>query len=178
MSDTVVIQTLDQYGYTVDSYAWIDWAGDNSDEEGWVDDNFEIVEGVTFAAGQGLWVEGSSSSQSIQSAGQVGTSDVVVTLRNGCTGTGNPFPVTVNIQDIIPEGDGVSDTVVIQTLNQYGYTINSYAWIDWAGDNSDEEGWVDDNFELVDGVTFAPGQGLWVEGSSSSQYLRFPAPEL
>ena len=69
------------------------------------------------------------------------------------------------LQSIIPTGDGVSDTVVIQTLDQYGYTVDSYAWIDWAGENSDEEGWVDDNFEIVEGVTFAAGQGLWVEGS-------------
>ena len=36
------------------------------------------------------------------------------------------------------------------------------------------------NFSDVDaiGVTFAPGQGLWVQGSSSAQAIVFPAPEL
>ena len=177
-SDNVYIQTLDAYGYTVDNYAWVNWAGDNGDQEAWIDDNFEIVEGVSFAPGTGLWVYGSTANQSIQTAGLVGKSDVSVALRPGAIGIGNPFPVAVNIQDILPTGDDTSDNVYIQTLDAYGYTVDNYAWVNWAGDNGDQEAWINDDFEIVTDVTFAPGQGLWVYGSSTEQALRFPAPEL
>ena len=187
-SDTVEIQTLTAGGYTDGDYMWIDYAGEGWDEEGWIDNNAElgdyypIVTGVTFAPGQGLWIFGQSG-LSVQSAGKVGTSDVVVNLRSGGTATGNPFPVSVNLADIIPVGDGASDTVEIQTLTAGGYTDADYMWIDYAGEGWDEEGWIDNNAELGDyyplvtDVTFEPGQGLWVFGQSGLS-IRFPAPEL
>ena len=177
-SDNVSLQTLDAYGYTATSYQWINWAGEGADEEAWVDDEYAIVTGVTFAPGTALWISGNSSEQGVQTAGKVGTSDVLVQLRNGGTATGNPFPVSINLQDIIVSGDDTSDNVALQTLDAYGYTATSYQWINWAGEGADEEAWVDDEYTIVTGVTFAPGQGLWVSGSSDSQYLRFPAPEL
>ena len=180
LSDNVVIQTLTPYGYTASAYMWIDYAGDSGDQTAWVDpDTYEIVEGVTFEPGQGLWVQGSESSQSLQTAGKVGKEDVSVTLREGATGTGNPFPTTVALQDILPSGDDLSDNVVIQTLTPYGYTASAYMWIDYAGDSGDQTAWVDpDTYEIVEGVTFEPGQGLWVQGSSTNQSITFPAPEL
>lgn len=171
-SDNVFIQTLDSAGYTVDNYSWNDWA---TDKACWVDDNYEEVTGVTFTPGQGLWVQGAAATQGLQTAGKVGVADISVTLRAGCTATGNPFPTAVDLQDIIPEGDDTSDNVFIQTLDSAGYTVDNYSWNDWA---TDKACWVDDNYEEVTGVTIEPGAGLWVQGSSSSQYLRFPAPEL
>ena len=170
--DNVVIQTLDQGGYTVNSYAWNDWA---AAEPCWVDDDYVPVEGITFEPGAGLWVQGLNTDQGIQSAGKVGTSDVVVTLRNGFTAAGNPFPVAIDLQDIVAEGDNVADNVVIQTLDQGGYTLKSYAWNDWA---AAEPCWVDDDYNPVEDVVFAPGAGLWVQGISGDQSIRFPAPEL
>ena len=87
------------------------------------------------------------------------------------------------LTSIIPTGDGASDTVNIQTLTAGGNTDASYMWIDYAGENWDEEGWIDYNAEigdyypLVTDVTFAPGQGLWIFGQSGLS-VRFPAPEL
>ena len=82
------------------------------------------------------------------------------------------------LQSIIPTGDDTSDNVTLQTLDAYGNSVDMYTWINWAGDNGDEEGWVDDSYTIVEGVSFAPGQGLWVSGSASTQGLQFPAPEL
>ena len=62
-SDNVQIQTLDAGGYTVDTYDWNDWA---NAEACWVDGDWNPVEGVTIQPGQGLWVMGSSSAQSIR----------------------------------------------------------------------------------------------------------------
>ena len=177
-SDNVSVQTLDAYGRTATSYMWINWAGENSDQEAWVDDEYTVVEGVTVAPGAGLFVLGSSAEQGLQTAGKVETSDVVVTLRNGATCTGNPFPVELDLQDIVAEGDDTSDNVSLQTLDAYGRTATSYMWINWAGENSDQEAWVDDEYTIVQNVKFAPGAGLFVLGSSNSQSIRFPAPEL
>ena len=171
-SDSVEIQTLDAAGRTVTAYTWNDWA---SDKACWVNGDFEPVTGVTFAPGQGLWVSGASTAQGLQSVGKVGSADVLVQLRSGATATGNPFPVSVSLNDIVPEGDGLSDAVEIQTLDAAGRTVDAYTWNDWA---SSEPCWVNGDFEPVTGVTFAAGQGLWVSGSSTSQYLRFPAPTL
>ena len=171
-ADNVSIQTCDAYGFTVDTYNWNNWV---AEQPCWVDDNFEIVSGVTFQPGQGLWVFGSDSTQGIQTAGKVGTSDVVVQLQSGATATGNPFPTTLALTDIVPLGEDTADNVSIQTCDAYGFTVDTYNWNDWV---AEEPCWVDDNFEIVTGVTFAPGAGLWVFGSSSSQSIRFPAPEL
>ena len=174
----VEIQTLDRSGRTVDSYVWTDEGGEDYDQVGWVDGDNNIVTDVTFSPGQGLWVYGSSSGQGIQTAGQVGSSDVVVKLCVGATGTGNPFPVAVKIADILPEGDDTYNHVEIQTLDRSGRTVDSYVWTDEGGEDYDETGWVDGDNNIVTDVTFAPGQGLWVYGSSATQTLRFPAPEL
>ena len=177
-SDNVQIKTLDAFGRSVDSYYWNDYM---YDAPCWVDGNFEAVEGVNFAPGQGLWVYGSSTTQGLQTAGGVGMEDVIVQLRSGGTATGNPFPVKVALQDIIPSGENTSDVVQIKTLDAFGRSVDSYYWNDYM---YDAPCWVDGNFEAVEGVEFAPGQGLWVYGSvdkteeNIGQYLRFPAPEL
>ena len=176
--DNVSLMTLDSYGRTVDSYAWCDYAGDSGEEVGWANDDLEIVEGVTFAPGQGLWISASSSEQNLQSAGKVGTEDVTITLRSGGTVVGNPFPVSVGLQDILPAGDDIVDNVSLMTLDSYGHTIDSYVWCDYAGDSGEEVGWVNDDLEVVEGVSFTPGQGLWISASSTEQTIRFPAHEL
>ncbi len=166
------IQTLSASGVTVDSYMYLDWG----DPKGWCDDSYTLVEGVTFPAGTGLWTEGTSTDAAIRSAGKVGRKDVTVRLRSGFTATGNPFPVAINLQDIIPEGDDIDTNggIGIQTLSASGVTVDSYMYLDWG----DPKGWCDDTYTLVEGVTFEPGQGLWVEGTKTTEFLRFPAPEL
>ena len=79
------------------------------------------------------------------------------------------------LDSIVPTGEDTSDNVAIQTLNAAGQTVDTYTWNDYM---FDEPCWVNDDFEQVSGVEFAAGTGLWVYGSSTAQYLRFPAPEL
>jgi len=171
-SDNVVLSTVDEYGTAVDSYAWNDWA---ADDPCWVNDSFEPITGVTVQAGQAFWTSGSDASQGIQSAGEVGVQDVVVSLRLGYTLTGNPFPVALPLQDIVAGGDDASDNVVLAKIDEYGSAVESYAWCDWA---ADDPCWVDESFSMVEGVSIAPGEGLWTSGSDASQFVRFPAPEL
>ena len=168
----ITIQTLTAGGRTEAMYQWIDWG----EPTGWCDDEWNLVEGVTFTPGQGLWVTGTGTGAGIQYAGKVGTSDITVQLRAGATATGNPFPTTINLQDIIPEGDEVDTDggITIQTLTAGGRTEAMYQWIDWG----EPTGWCDDEWNLVEGVTFPAGQGLWVTGTKNTEYLRFPAPDL
>lgn len=179
-SDNVIIQTLDAYGHGVAMYNWVDYAGDRGDQEAWIDtDTFEIVSDVSFAPGTGLWVDGTSEAQGLQSTGKVGTEDVIIALRPGSTAIVNPFPTSINLQEIIPTGNDTSDNVIIQTLDAYGHGVAMYNWVDYAGDSGAQEAWIDtDTFEIVTDVDFAPGTGLWVDGTSTEQGLRFPAPEL
>ena len=81
----------------------------------------------------------------------------------------------VPLQSIIAVGDETSDNVQIQTLDAFGRTVDAYDWNDWANDSAC---WVDGDWNPVEGVTIAPGQGLLVVGSNNEQYVRFPAPEL
>lgn len=85
----------------------------------------------------------------------------------------------VNLQDIKPTGDNTSDNVIIQTLDAFGNGVAMYNWVDYAGDEGNQEAWIDfETFQIVTDVSFPPGTGLWVDGSSTGQGLRFPAPEL
>ena len=79
------------------------------------------------------------------------------------------------LQSILPTGADTSDNVYIQTLTAGGYTLNTYSWNDWA---CDEPCWVNDDYEKVEGVTFAAGEGILVQATSANQSVRFPAPEL
>ena len=177
-SDVVSIQTLDFAGRAIDTYIWCNWAGPDGDQEAWSDGSGEIIEGVKFAPGTALWIQGSDSTQGIQTCGEVSASDIVIQLRNGNIALGNPFPVSINLQDILPEGPDVSDNVSIQTLDFAGRAIDTYIWCNWAGPDGDQEAWSDGSGEIIEGVTFAPGAGLWVQGVSDQQSIRFPAPEL
>ena len=175
-SDNVNIRILDEYGRTIDGkeYTWNDWVGNKAC---WVNGDLEEVSGITFEPGQGLWVYGATTAQTLQSSGQVAKEDCVVQLRKNATATGNPFPAAVDLQDILAEGENCSDNVNIRVLDEYGSTVEGmdYTWNDWVGDKAC---WVNGDLEEVLDVSFKPGQGLWVYGSSDKQYLCFPAPQM
>ena len=64
-SDSVSFMILDNIGLGGDSYYWVNWYGDNGDESCWVDSEYTKVEGMTIAAGQGLWVAADNDEQYI-----------------------------------------------------------------------------------------------------------------
>ena len=67
----------------------------------------------------------------------------------------------------------------LNKLDDHGYVIATYTWSDAGGEGWDTpDVWVDDDNNIIDNVNFAPGEGLWVGGTSTSQYLNIPAPEL
>lgn len=90
----------------------------------------------------------------------------------GAVGVVIPFPIPVALADLLPEcetmtAEELAGSVEIQTLDNAGYTVDSYVWngVGWEGDDSTE---------------FAAGAGLWVFnqiGDSAEVRLRIPAPE-
>ena len=99
-------------------------------------------------------------------------------LQNGATMIAPQFlyvggSEAMPIEALTPTGSE-TDGVEIQTLTAAGATDKYYTWNTWF---YSEPCWVDKNLAPVTGVSFDPGQGLWVQGSSSAQYIRFPAPE-
>ena len=58
------------------------------------------------------------------------------------------------MESIVPTGDNVADNVSIQTCDAFGYTVDNYNWNDWVAENPC---WVDDDYNVVTDVTFAPG---------------------
>jgi hypothetical protein len=78
-----------------------------------------------------------------------------------------------------PTGADVYGNVNINRLNANGYVIETYSWTESGGDGWDTaDVWVDDANTIITDVTFASGEGFWVNGTSESQYLNIPAPEL
>ena len=186
---SVYMQVLTPYGYTQETYYWVDLAADPDDPDsvafhGWYDDNDELVT-KTINAGDGFWTASDSTDYKIQSAGAVIKSGVSIALGDaGCTMIANPLPVAVDIQDVSVggyEGD-FGGSVYMQTLTPYGYTAATYYWVDLAADPDDPDsvafyGWYDDNDELVE-KTIAIGEGLWTASDSTDYSIEFPALNL
>ncbi len=45
----------------------------------------------------------------------------------------------ISLDNFVPTGDDTSDNIATQTLDAFGREVATYLWIDWAGDNSDQE---------------------------------------
>ena len=69
------------------------------------------------------------------------------------------------------------NTVNVQTLSSGGKALATYYYIDWAGPDYDQTAWADGDGNIIENVTFGPGQGLWIQGQDGDT-IRFPAPEL
>lgn len=169
----VNIQILDNAGYTTeDEYSW--------NGSAWETTSGAIATGVTFPAGQGLWVTSSLGEDVVgfQSAGAVNKSDVSVALDTdyGAVAIGNPFPTALALNDILPtaaEGVDLAYGVNIQILDNAGYTTeDEYSWNGTA--------WETTSGSVATDVTFPAGQGLWVTSSLGEDvvHLQLPAPEL
>ena len=175
----ISLQTLDEAGRTTASYYWYDSAEDEM--YGWYDDEGEYVEGVTFATGEGLYARAPDATFSLQSAGQVPTSGITVSLRFGAKIVVNPTPVGIDLQSITitgydPEEGYADEGVSVQTLDEAGRTIASYYWYD--SDDDGMYGWYDDEGELVEGFEVAAGESLYARAPDTSFSIVFPGVTL
>ena len=180
----ITVQTLDNAGRAIETYTWYDVPGDFV---GWLDSNDNYVEDVTFAPGEGVYARAPNTEFGLQSAGQVATSDISVTLRFGSKLIVNPTPQTINLNDVDEDGNflwvtgydatiGYEDGgVTIQTLDNAGRAIETYTWYDVPGDLY---GWLDSGDNYVEDITIAPGESVYARAPDTSFSLVFPGVTL
>ena len=126
-----------------------------------------------------MWIQGSSDSDKVQSAGEVGKEDVIVSWTEaGFKLVANSYPIPVSVSDLI-FNTGDIYMISIQTLSKGGKTVDDIYWNDWteypAG--SGEYGFWDDGSDKPTEFQIQPGQALWIQASAGDS-LRIPAPEL
>ena len=174
----VAVARLTAYGTAAASYAYTDCGGDSEEEIGWVDGANNMITDVTLKPGEGLWVTGTGITEALQSSGAVRKEDSQVQLRLGSTPAGNPYPVAIEIQDILPEGKKGASVIgiALAKLSAYGTADASYAFTDCGGDSEEEIGWVDGANNMTEDVVL-PGEGLWITAQNTDQWITFPAPE-
>ena len=176
VSDCIYASTIDEEGYTADTYAWVEWS---EEETGWVNDSMEFIDdSVEFDAGTAFWIQNDVGGEvGLQSAGAVNEEDANIPVSAGYSMVGNPYPTDVKMVDILIQGEGVGDCVYISTIDEEGYTANTYAWVEWS---EEETGWVNDDMEFVDeSVVIASGAAFWTQCDvESGATLYIPAPEL
>ena len=180
---SINVQSLDASGYTVagSKYYWYD----DEDGTGWFDQSDdEVVRGdVTFAPGDAVWIQGNSTSEGLQTSGEVAAGSIDVYLRAGFKLVCNPTPVAIPFNDdnsngkfIAPMGYGdsyVGGSINVQKLDKDGYTVagSKFYWYD------DEDGtaWFDQSDDEVVGEVLNPGEAVWVQANSASEKLNFPS---
>ena len=174
----VYVQTLDEYGRTVNTYYYDEIPGELT---GWLDaEDNEVSRGdVEFQAGEGLWMFCNADGFGIQSSGTVPQTGVAVQLQQYGLSVANPTPVNVDLNDIFISGfeEYTEADVYVQTLDEYGRTVNTYYYYDIPGELT---GWLDaeDNEVSRDDVVLKPGEGLWSFSKEDGFYLNFPGVTL
>ena len=174
----IQIQTLDEYGRTDKTYFYYDVPGELT---GWLDedDNEVAVGDVTFQAGEGLWTYSKDAGFGLQSAGQVPTSSVSVTLQEYGLSIANPTPVNVDLTATYIGGyeESTEADVQVQTLDEYGRTVDTFFYYDVPGELT---GWLDadDNEVEVGDVVIKPGEGLWTYSKADGFTFVFPGVTL
>lgn len=180
---SITIQLLDATGRMVpgSAYYWYD------DEDGtaWFDGaDDEIVPGaITLAPGEAMWVTGNSTSEGLQTAGQVANVSIDIALRAGYKLLCNPTPVAVNWNDDDENGkmitcggydpeEYIGGSIDVQLLDATGRMVpgSAYYWYD----DEDGTGWFDGADEFVEGVKLPAGVGIWIKANSTNEKITFP----
>ena len=138
------------------TYYWL--TADDIGEAGWYDDNWEKYENVKLNKGDGL-IFATVAGANLQSSGKVVIGETEVTLNAGFTVAGNNTNRDLDLQDLkIKDGVG-SQGESIQVLGSNGVMTGvTYYWLTEA--DIGEDGWYDDNWEKIEGVTVKAGEAF------------------
>ena len=162
------LQTLTASGTAGDvQLAW--W--DDGSDSGWYDENDDTPD-TFISKGTSLWISFPNATTKLNIAGEVQNAAVDLPLVQGATAIGNPYPIAINIQTVIPIGDDVDGEggINLQTLTASGTAGDiQLAW--W--DDGSDSGWYDENDDTP-ATMIQPGEGLWVSSPNATTSLRFP----
>ena len=162
------LQTLASDGTQGDVF--LAWYDDGTDS-GWYDSN-DDTPSVLLNKGDAFWISFPDATTKLNVAGEVKNAATDYPLVQGFTAVGNPYPIAVNIQTIIPVGDAVDGdgAISVQTLTAVG--TQGDVFLAWYDDGTDS-GWYDSNDDTP-ATMIQPGEGLWVASPDSTTSLRFP----
>ena len=158
------------------------------DYGGWGDEDFFPVS-KTFAPGEGFWFGANRDGVGITTAGAIErTSNEyvgrLVEKKNYQVMVINAFPITLNIQNIVLDGDLANGGSWIKWWDPTTRTYSAEAlYVNPLCDPNDPTGeaeldyggWGDEDFFPVT-KTFAPGEGLWFGANRDNVTICFPNP--
>ena len=164
----ISLQTLSASGGMGDIY--LTWFDDGTDS-GWYDSN-DDTPSTLISRGQAFWIAFPDATTKLNIAGEVYATAFDQPLVQGSTAVGNPYPVAINVQTIIPVGDDVDGdgAISLQTLSASGGMGEVY--LTWFDDGTDS-GWYDASDDTP-ATMIQPGEGLWVASPNATTSLRFP----
>lgn len=175
-SGDFTIQLYNEFGAITASYMYCIGEEIEQEKDGWYEEDLETLVDKTFDVGEAFNVSAAKAG-SLQYAGQVIPTQVVVPVRQYLSAQGNFRPVSVDIQDIIPavaEGDLESGDFTIQFYNEFGAITASYMYCIGEEIEQEKDGWYEEDLETLVEKTFAAGEGFNVSAAKAGT-LTFPA---
>lgn len=176
------IEVWDDTGSMTDTaYFWVTKDG-GAEKDGWVTEMMgtDYAEDVTVSMGAGFYLNMNTEGATVQYSGEVVQSDLISDeLPTGYNIIGNATPVPVDLQKITllnAAGDGMTDW--IEVWDETGsMTDTAYFWVTKDG-GAEKDGWVTEMMgtDYAEGITFAPGEGIFFNCNSSGVKVKIPAP--
>ena len=182
--------------WTGSGYATYYWSGTTGEElfgnAAWdnkwlVDEGAAIATGVDVLPGDGLFIQVNALS-SVTLAGEVVTnSQVQVALNEDYTLIANPFPISIDIQNLVvsnfPNPEVVGENV-LWGAKLLTWTGSGYATYYWSGTTGEElfgnAAWdnkwlVDEGAAIASGATLEVGDGvfIWLKAGTSNASITF-----
>ena len=165
------MQIVGPLGSASATYAYWDKSMNPAGEDAgnfWADDTLQPV-ALSFDEGDGLAIDNPNAfDYSIVGAGEVSTNEVSFAARADLNWSGNPFPMTININAIQLDDDGaglVGWGDSMQIVGPLGSASATYAYWDKSMNPAGEDAgnfWADDTLQPVD-LELAPGAGFAID---------------
>ena len=181
----VIAKKLDGFGRGGTSFIWCDFEEEGVTYYGWYDEDMNEYNDEPLVIGEGLWVYSPSVEFQLQSAGQVPSADIAVSLRSGGQAklVANPMPTKLTLGEIkvtgYAEEDGYADfEIIAKKLDGFGRGGTSFIWCDFEEEGVTYYGWYDEDMNEYNDEDVAVGEGLWVYSPSTDFSVVFPAPIL
>ena len=189
-ADEVFIQSLTADGDMVAGsvYTWYNFIDGADVYYGWMNEGGDFVtreDGVEYDIAEGVWLNSTSNELSYETSGEVDQIGSSYPLDIGFQLVCNTMPMNVNLFDVKVEGhDGeCADEVFIQSLTADGDMVagSVYTWYNFIDGDDVYYGWMNEGGDFVtreDGITYKPGEGIWVNSSSDELAVEYPGVEI
>ena len=170
------IQILDDGGATVATYYYMTAETSGLEADGWVDGDAWALADVKIPYGASILLDTSNADVDLTFAGQVAEEDTEIESVAGFNFTGNNTPVEIGIQDILIQGENVTDAGDnIQILDEGGATVATYYYMTAETSGLEADGWVDGDAWALADIKLAPGQGILIDTGNADVLIVIPS---